>query len=191
MKKTTKLIVMALLCLNFCAKAQNQTNILPLKIGEKLPETFWQQEHDFYANGKLLRQNLSTYKGKPLILDFFATWCPTCIKRFGKIDSLKKANEGKFAFLPVSTKNTGDTMEKIAALAKRFSIASLQTSMVNDSSLNKLFPHRSIPTFVWIDEKGILQALSNSTFLNQANIDALLAKTITKQPIIKPKKTGK
>lgn len=192
MKKTAILLVGAFFCLNICAKAQNQTDVLPLKVGEKLPETFWQQEHDFYTNGKLLRQNLSSYKGKLLILDFFATWCPTCINRLGKMDTLLRANEGKFTFLLVSSKNTGDNAAKIAALATRIQSPLLQTSVVNDSLFNKLFPHRTIPTYVWISEKGVLQSITNSDLLNQTSITTILGKKpITKKPVVNLKKAGK
>jgi thiol-disulfide isomerase/thioredoxin len=40
-------------------------------------------------------QHLTDYKGKVVVLDFWATWCPWCIKSFPALRDLLKAYEGK------------------------------------------------------------------------------------------------
>ncbi|RZK52933.1 MAG: redoxin domain-containing protein [Pedobacter sp.] len=177
MKKTTILYVMALLCLNFLANAQTVTISLP-KIGEKLPNAFWEQEHDFYVNGTLKRQNLNAFRGKLLIIDFFATWCSTCINKLKYMEKLQKGNKSEYNFLLLSAKNTGDTPEKIDALQQKLKLNVLRSTVINDSTMNKLFPHRTVPTYVWISENGVFQGITGSAMLNQANINQLKTKKV-------------
>jgi len=107
---------MAMLCLNSGAKAQElKSELKPLKVGDKLPETFWQQEHTLYDNGQTTKQTLAPYKRKLLILDFWATWCGSCIKKFALSDSLHQAYGEQVKVLLINTSSTKDTPTKIAA----------------------------------------------------------------------------
>src|SRR5690606_32680986 len=45
--------------------AEGQTEIKPLKVGEKVPEEFWTREHLFYTNGDTVRKTLQEYRGVP------------------------------------------------------------------------------------------------------------------------------
>lgn len=49
---------------------------------------------------------MSSYLGKPLIVNFWATWCPPCVKEMPELDALQKQYPGvRFLGLAVDTAN--------------------------------------------------------------------------------------
>ncbi len=65
------------------------------------------------ADGKTFK--LSDYKGKVVVLDFFADWCPFCVKMYPEERGLVQKLEGKpFAILGVNCDST-DTLRQILA----------------------------------------------------------------------------
>lgn len=168
---------MALLCLNFWALAQEPNPIKPLKVGDKLPQSFWQQEHTIYQNGRTTQQTLAAYKGRPLILDFWATWCSTCIYKFGILAQWQESYREQLSVLLVNSTNTRDKEQRVAeqlegkrAPHQQFKLA----SVVNDTYLDALFPHRMLPHYIWIDATGTVGAMTNADFVTIEQLQIFL-----------------
>ncbi len=176
MQKIILTIVLAALCLNFWSSAQEKpATVAPLKVGDKLPEAFWQQEHQIYQNGKTTTQTLAQYKGKLIILDFWAIWCSTCIKKMPLLDSMQLEHSKQFAVMLV----TRDSVQKLPAVMQKngSSIEALKLNTVyNDTYLNYLFPHRYIPHYIWINPKGSIFAITGFDFLTKNNVEQLIEK---------------
>ncbi|RYD96482.1 MAG: hypothetical protein EOP54_13670 [Sphingobacteriales bacterium] len=177
MKKTIKIVVMAVLCLNFLVNAQDKpATISPLKVGDKLPESFWQQEYTIYQNGQTTRQTLTQNKGKLIILDFWATWCSACISHFDFLDSLSKSNKGKLEIIQVnSIVGTGDTESKIFSFFKDRPLST--PCIYQDTILKAMFPHTLIPHYVWINRRGQVEAITSSILVTAENIKKLTSNT--------------
>lgn len=188
--KITLLGVLAMLCLNFSSIAQKPiSEIKPnslsfgegkggaLKVGDKLPQTFWQQEHTIYVNGQTTTQTLEKYKNTPFILDFWATWCSTCIYKFSILAQWQESTKGQLGILLVNSSNTKDKEERVAALLEGKRAPHQQfklPSVVNDTYLDALFPHQTLPHYVWIDATGTVSAITNADFVTLAQLHAFL-----------------
>ena len=55
-------------------------------------QNFWNQSFEKPEGGTL---EMSAFRGKPLLVNFWATWCPPCIEELPLIDAFYKANQDK------------------------------------------------------------------------------------------------
>lgn len=55
----------------------------PLIQADQLTAAFWQQQFDTPKGGQL---SLAKAKGKPTLINFWATWCPPCVKEMPELD---------------------------------------------------------------------------------------------------------
>ena len=95
----------------------------------------------------------STYspkEGKPFIVHFWATWCPTCKLEASNIESVSK----EYEVLTIAV-NSGDNAKIKAYMDER----DLRFRVVNDSDGKwaKQFNVEAYPTTLIYDTKGVLQ----------------------------------
>lgn len=81
-KKVFKEIIIGLVLLFFIS------NIISYIRKPNLPNTNIPELNLKDINGKNI--NLNNYKGKPLVLHFWATWCPVCKLELSNIDNVSK-----------------------------------------------------------------------------------------------------
>lgn len=55
-------------------------------------DDLWQMQFDTPAGGKLAMQSL---KGKPLLINFWATWCPPCVEELPLLERFYSENKAK------------------------------------------------------------------------------------------------
>src|SRR5690606_24240714 len=106
---------------------------------------------------------LDEYKDKLLIIDFWATWCSTCLATFPKLDSIQLKYGENVAILLATQENSLTASPVIQRHDWRL------TSIVNGELLNKYFPHRFIPHCIWIKD-GKIQAITSSAEVTEENI---------------------
>lgn len=94
---------------------------------------------------------LSQYRGKVVMLDFFATWCPPCRKELPLLQKLNEKYKDKdFIFIAVDSMEEKRVVENFAASQKLdFNIA-----LDTDGSVGNKFRVDSYPTLVIIDKFG-------------------------------------
>lgn len=174
MKKQLFSIAMAMHCLFLTASAQTIKGIQP---GDKIPEDIWKAPLHFISSaGGDTTITLSAYRGKLIILDFWATWCSGCIAAMPKLKKLQQSLPEDIQVLPV----TDEGKEKVTAFIGRnqyISSAGLST-IISDTLLNNVFSHRFIPHYVWIGNDGTLIATTGT----EALTDSTVKKIITGHP---------
>ena len=136
----------------------------PLNIGDQAPDITIAQ----LLNYKTSSFKLSDFKGKLLIIDFWATWCSPCVAMMPKTDSLQKQFNGRVQFLPVSKEGKNLVEGFLAKMNKEKHITI--ASACNDTLLNSLFVHHYLPYYVWIDQNGKVIATTEAKEVNEKNI---------------------
>jgi len=189
-RKAFMLICTVLLCIISPTVAQQRKAVEGtangIQIGQKLPDSIWQ--HSFaFINDPSGKTNISLqeYKGKLIILDFWASWCGSCLAKFTALDSLQAKFKDKLVILLVSSVNTKDKLERMQKVLRGKAAETKPTQMgsiINDKMLMALFPHQYLPHYVWIGAKGEVKAITPAEFVNEVNIKQMLPLSILKKP---------
>jgi len=180
MKKTILFIAMAFLCLNIPGIALGRsgnhfqsTDLIPLNLGEKIPTEIFNN----LIPSEIDTINLRDYKGKSIILDFWATWCTACIHAFPKVERLNQKYAKNLQIILVNTSDR-DSRQKvegfISAKKKDGSMPNCPV-LLHDKVLIRLFPHKVIPHYVWIGQNGKVKAFTDSEDLTDMNVERLMA----------------
>jgi thiol-disulfide isomerase/thioredoxin len=139
-----------------------------LTIGDTVPDITINN----IINYKTTSAKLSDFKGKLLILDFWATWCSACIRNFPKMESLQEEFGNKIQVLAVTYQDRKKITDFFTSKAgQKYKVSSI----VNDTILNKLFPHTGIPHCVWIGSDGIVKTITGAEEVTASNIRKLIS----------------
>ncbi|MGN6212054.1 redoxin family protein [Parafilimonas sp.] len=148
MSITRFIIISFLLGMGLFAKGQN--NFAALHIGENMPD---------YTFNAIIKQNniqknkLSDFKGKVIIIDFWATWCAPCLERMQELYNLYQPFKTDIIVLAISD----EPIKKVKQFAQN---TGYTFYFVSDSSFNNFFPHKVIPHTVIINRKGRIAAIT-------------------------------
>ncbi len=160
--------LITIMLVNICTHTVFAQSIVELSVGNKLPDV----EINEIINYKSPKANISDFKGKLLILDFWATYCAPCVSMFPKMDSLQKNFNGKIQFLSV----TKEPEKKVTTfLNNMYKVRHIKPiSIINDKLFSSYFPYSEIPYYVWIDPNGKVIATTGSNEITKKNIEAIL-----------------
>jgi peroxiredoxin len=108
---------------------------------------------DFYLrdlNGKLVR--LSDFRGKVVLLNFWATWCKSCLKEMPSMQQLYQAYRGKgFEIIAVSVDTA--SAAKVRAYAEKLGLT-FPILHDRDSLISRLYSNPGVPSSYLIDPQG-------------------------------------
>lgn len=140
-----------------------------IQIGDNCPDIEIKQIIN-YPSGTA---RLSDFKGKAILIDFWFSACSACIEVMPKLDSLQREFGKDLQILLVnyeSEEKVRNTFKKI----QRLNGVNLP-SVVSDTLLSLLFPHRSSPHEIWIDKNGKVKAITDHVSVTRKNIIDLIA----------------
>lgn len=102
-----------------------------------------------YGGGEV---TLSALRGKVVLLNFWATWCPPCMQELSVVQKeiIDRFAGEEFVFLPVSR---GDSEEEIAATREKRGFA-FPMAMDRDQQVFGLYAKEGIPHNYLIDREG-------------------------------------
>ena len=109
-------------------------------------------------NGK--KVSLSDYKGKAVMLNFWATWCPPCRREMPSMEKLySKINKAGFEILAVNIQEDKKTVSDFVSKNKYTFPVLLDT----EAEAASIYQIRTIPTTFLVDKKGYLRAVFNGS----------------------------
>lgn len=164
-----KIVLIITLFINVDLSAQ----LKPLSIGDKVPNIPLSEGRNF----KLGKSSISDFKGQLVILDFWATWCGSCVSALPKLDSLQNEYKDKIQIILV---NTFESYEEVVQRLNRLKNSSINKAlsrlpMVFDKSIyKKYFPNNALPHYVWIDTNGAVAYITDGNNTIRSNIDKFL-----------------
>lgn len=113
----------------------------------------------YTADGKAVK--LSDMKGTPVVLNFWASWCPPCKSEMPDFNAVCKEYDGKVTFMMVNlTDGESETVES----ARNFIHMMEYTFPVyydTDMDASTVYGIQSIPTTFFIDAEGNLIAYAS------------------------------
>lgn len=101
---------------------------------------------------------LSEYKGKKVILNFWATWCPPCRAEMPDMQKYyeQQAQGENVEILAVNLTTEDKGIDKITAFVEEFSLT-FPIPMDTEGEIGDLYQAASIPTSYMIDTEGRVQ----------------------------------
>ncbi|MBI2671204.1 TlpA family protein disulfide reductase [Candidatus Woesearchaeota archaeon] len=127
--------------------AANELEEFGISIGNKAPD-FELRGYD----GKTI--SLSVYKGSPVVLDFFASWCPYCNNEMPRINKI--VNEKYPNVKIIAINDAFEDAKTIEAWAKEKGF-DFPLLVDPEGKVKALYAIRGHPTTIYIDKEGIIK----------------------------------
>lgn len=127
-------------------------------------------------NGK--KHSLSDYRGKNVMVIFWATWCGPCNAEIPHLIELRKEmGEDQLAMVAISDEKVEDVRNFVKAKGINYTVAALGNSYIPVPFANVKY----IPTSFFIDPDGRIKTVVVQ-LLNLEQIKAILAAKATEEP---------
>ncbi|MDQ2913533.1 MAG: TlpA family protein disulfide reductase [Chloroflexota bacterium] len=134
------------------------------RIGATAPDFEWTGE-----DGQTLR--LSTYRGKVVVVNFWATWCRPCREEMPALQRVA-ASEPDVVVLEVDLMESG---EKARSFLDSLGLDRLQPVLDTDGATTRRFGVLTLPSTFFIDKNGVIRHLEFSA-LSEEQIRAGIRK---------------
>lgn len=145
MKKSVLAISFFLLTVVSCMKVEMEAPPKP----EPFPAPAFTSDD---LEGK--KASLSDYKGKPLIINFWATWCIPCIKEMPDLEKLYKERKDEgLELLMINVKESKEVVKKYIEKGG----FSFRVLLDKNGDVLREYQVFGLPSTFFIDEKGIVQ----------------------------------
>ncbi len=99
--------------------------------------------------------SLSDFVGTPVMVNFWATWCPPCREEMPLIQEYAAAHQGDFVVLAV---NAGEEQALVESFVTSNSFTDLIFLIDSENSVATMYQIPGFPTSLFIDTEGMLQA---------------------------------
>jgi cytochrome c biogenesis protein CcmG, thiol:disulfide interchange protein DsbE len=117
----------------------------PAQIGTTAP--------DFTVKDSDRTVTLSAYRGKPVVLNFWATWCPPCIEEVPSLVAMQKQMGDKVTVIAVSADVDEDGYHKFV----QKNMPGVLTVRDGANRSNGLYGSYAFPETFIIDRNGVIQ----------------------------------
>jgi thiol-disulfide isomerase/thioredoxin len=113
---------------------------------------------------------LSEYAGKPMLINFWATWCPPCLEEMPLLQTYAERYAEEMTILAI---NAGENESLVRAYVAEHELELIILLDPSDSAI-KHFRVYGFPTTLFYDKEGVLQ----STHIGELNEELLVRNLI-------------
>ena len=163
-----KKILTILFCLATIGGYSQSNNEFPI-IGKPCPE-FVFKNVKYYKDKEL---SLKSLKGRYTILDFWAKSCLTCIASMPKVNEIAKSFKNNLTIAMIGYQDKANDIQPLYERLREKN--KLELAAAFDSvTFDKLAGNSAVPLLIWIDDKGIVGAITSSRELTSANVSKFI-----------------
>lgn len=98
---------------------------------------------------------LSDHRGKPVVLNFWATWCGPCQRELPAIQQAAEHYDGVVVFAAV---DQAETLETVQRFAENMGL-SIVVPMDGEQEVGETYKVLGLPTTYFIDDNGIIRSV--------------------------------
>lgn len=134
---------------------------------------------------------LSDFKGKVLVMDFWATWCGPCMQMIPKIQELSADYAGKDVVVLGMNQDDPGSLDKVKSTIESRKLTFRQF-MDNDGSVAEKFKVSGIPCTVIVDGAGTIQYIHTGASPSlKTELSERIDKLLKGESLVKPKEAPK
>jgi peroxiredoxin len=111
--------------------------------------------------------SLSDFRGQPVVLNFWATWCPPCRAEIPFFQNASRQYNGQVAVLGI---NDGESLPTVSPFVTEFGMT-YPVLLDIDSEVSILYRVAALPTTIFIDRDGVIQEVFPG-IINQAVLES-------------------
>ncbi|MFC1915334.1 TlpA family protein disulfide reductase [Chloroflexota bacterium] len=119
--------------------------------------------------------SLGDFRGKPVLLNFWASWCGPCRAEMPFIQQIYE--EWSDRGLVVLTVNLQENPDKVKEFVESFGL-SFPMLLATSQEVPLAYNVRGIPATFFIDKDGIIQDIKIGAFSSETEIESRLAKIV-------------
>ena len=142
-------------------------------MGSRVPTVGMQAEDFRLTDLEGKSQSLSQYRGKIVLVNFWATWCKPCTTEMPAMQKIyDKLRDKGFVVLAVNElEDDAKVREHIKQYGHTFPVL-----MDRDNKVANQFGVFGLPVSVFLDEKGVIQEYIKGGLLTEQKIDETVAR---------------
>ena len=116
-------------------------------------------------------------RGKPTVINFWASWCPPCIEEMPALQSVYAKHRQEINFLAVNSREDKNTVHLFASVHGLTFPILLDT----DGQVNEMYQVRGIPATFIVDANGVIVNRHVGS-LDEATLEAYLEPLLQNGP---------
>jgi cytochrome c biogenesis protein CcmG/thiol:disulfide interchange protein DsbE len=122
--------------------------------------------------------SLADFRGRPVVLNFWATWCGPCRQEIPFLQEVSEDSEWKERGLMVLAVNLGESSAAVRAFVDS---NRLTFTVLLDSTheVGAQYNARYIPTTYFIDKDGIIRNIKIGAFTTKSDLDRSIINMLT------------
>ncbi len=122
--------------------------------GPSVPEVQYQAEA--FTLPDLAGQNLSleSFQGKPVVLNFWATWCPPCQEETPDLVAFYEQNKDQLGVIGVNV-TAQDEVDKVKTFIEKYSVT-YPVVLDEKGAVSKTYRIQALPTTFILNDKGTI-----------------------------------